>query len=469
MNGAADLLERETTTLDEFAELSSLPRPLRVVLLGEFSAGKSSLVNLLVGSDLVPTGVLATTRRLIKLHYADRIQLAAIDSSGERREIESSLAAQFNGADGHFEIGLPCARLKSMVLIDTPGLADPNRDPAEALAAAADCDVAIWCTRAQQAWRHSEHAIWSSLPTHVHETGLLVATRSDKLEKASDRRSVMARLRQEAGAMFQDVVLLSTLNAQQAQGKHPGELDVALWKRSGGEALASGLMRSLSRAVKHVLPTAADKADLPIDDHSPPSDHGHGMSHAATPIAVVVGQADDREESGADTPSAVDHPLREVPGDHERAVVETVVTVEGESDIDGLLADLVRTIDGCRLAACIDLDRTRSLAMASDRSAELAGIGDELAALAASLLAGPATEPIRDMIAAAGASSAQADGMIDTVTLDRGDSAYVFWRRTDRPDQAVVLAAAGGPSMVASLGIIQVKIRQFLAIAKAVA
>ncbi|NJO38960.1 MAG: hypothetical protein HC871_16865, partial [Rhizobiales bacterium] len=289
-----------------------------------------------------------------------------------------------------------------MVLVDTPGFADPNRDPADTLAAAR-VRRAIWCTRAQQAWRHSEHVIWSNLPSHLRETGLLVVTRSDKLDRASDRRSVMARLRQEAGALFHEIVLLSTLKAQQAQGKHPGELDVALWKRSGGEALASGLLQSLSRAVRRVLPANADQADQPSDERPSSS---LGIDHVVRPLAVVAAPEQEENEDGVDaSPEELDPAVpEEAEEDPEPTVIEREIVVDGESDIDVLLSDLVRAIDGCRLAACIDLDQTRALAVARDLAARPVAIGEQIAALASSLLAGPATEPIRDAIAASDAA-----------------------------------------------------------------
>jgi hypothetical protein len=278
----------------------------------------------------------------------------------------------------------------------------------------------------------------------------------------------MARLRQEAGALFHDIVLLSTLKAQQAQGKNPGELDVALWKRSGGEALASGLLQSLSRAVRRALPGQADHTDQPSEEmHS----SGDGPGPAERPIAIVVAPEQEVDAEGADAvPEDTEHALpEEAKEDQEPAVIEREIVVGGASDIDPLLCDLVRAIDGCRIAACIDLERTQPLAVAHDVATRPQAIGAQLAALAAALFAGPATQPIRDSIAAVDGGSSPADGAIDGITIDRGDSAYVFWRRTDRPDQAVVLAATGGTSLIASLGLIQVKIRQLPTMSREVA
>src|SRR5262245_12246088 len=53
-------------TILELLDLNSLERLVaacRLAVVGEFSAGKSSLVNLVLGADLLPRGLLPTTRR----------------------------------------------------------------------------------------------------------------------------------------------------------------------------------------------------------------------------------------------------------------------------------------------------------------------------------------------------------------------------------------------------------------------
>src|SRR5207237_7674298 len=45
-------------------------RPVRLAIVGEFNAGKSTFINALMGADVAPTGVLPTTATLHHLRWA---------------------------------------------------------------------------------------------------------------------------------------------------------------------------------------------------------------------------------------------------------------------------------------------------------------------------------------------------------------------------------------------------------------
>src|SRR6185436_3202358 len=61
-------LSRELDRLDVLGRVEALAvereRPLRVAIVGEFNAGKSTFINALLGEDVAPTGVLPTTATL---------------------------------------------------------------------------------------------------------------------------------------------------------------------------------------------------------------------------------------------------------------------------------------------------------------------------------------------------------------------------------------------------------------------
>jgi hypothetical protein len=50
----------------------------RLALFGEFSAGKSSIINLLLGRDILPTAVLSSTRRPTYVHHAPDLRIEAL-------------------------------------------------------------------------------------------------------------------------------------------------------------------------------------------------------------------------------------------------------------------------------------------------------------------------------------------------------------------------------------------------------
>ena len=149
------------TTLDALRR--SLDEPLRVAILGEFSAGKSTVVNAWVGASLSAVGVLPTTARVYWLRQG-AARARVLDSRGGLREgaIEAlpetlrALEAEGRGV-AHVELFHPSGSLAQLELLDTPGSnATDGVDPAVTRHALALADLALWIFDARQAGKQSE-------------------------------------------------------------------------------------------------------------------------------------------------------------------------------------------------------------------------------------------------------------------------------------------------------------------------
>jgi len=216
-----------------------------LALFGEFNAGKSSVINLLLGGDVLPTAALSTTRRPTYLRYAATPQFEAISADGRRRLIApDGFKSPAQESVTHFEIGLPNKLLLDFVLLDTPGFADPSNDPQCTLDVLENVDICIWCTLATQAWRQSERETWLSLPSRLRPHGILLATHIDTLAHAGEHERVRSRLEHEARDLFGDVVLLSVPDAMRARQADGRIADSELWRESGGKALSAALKRT---------------------------------------------------------------------------------------------------------------------------------------------------------------------------------------------------------------------------------
>ncbi|MDO9022280.1 MAG: dynamin family protein [Deltaproteobacteria bacterium] len=141
----------------------SLDEPLRVAILGEFSAGKSTVVNAWVGAALSAVGVLPTTARVYWLRQG-AARARVLDAAGGLREApieglpEALGAAEADGrAVAHVELFHPSAALAHLELIDTPGSnATDGVDPAVTRHALELADLALWIFDARQAGKQSE-------------------------------------------------------------------------------------------------------------------------------------------------------------------------------------------------------------------------------------------------------------------------------------------------------------------------
>lgn len=207
---ARDLRDLEATT--RLAELSiERSRPVRVAIVGEFNAGKSTFINAVMGADVAPTGVLPTTATLHHLRYAPD-PLAKIfffpseRPDGEARdrilpvsELRATLKSLDAGEVRRVEILLPLSSLTQVEILDTPGFNAPDpRHAAAAREAFEEADFAIWLLDATQPMKKSEEAVLAEARALDLPVQILV-NKSDRL-RPSDLETVMTMVRGALGA-----------------------------------------------------------------------------------------------------------------------------------------------------------------------------------------------------------------------------------------------------------------------------
>ncbi len=114
------------------AELRTrLREPLRVAIAGRVKAGKSTLLNALVGERLAPTDAGECTRIVTWYEKAAGYEVTAVLRDGSERALrfhrtDSSLAMALDGLEPsdleRIVVGWPSSRLDDLTLIDTPGI-----------------------------------------------------------------------------------------------------------------------------------------------------------------------------------------------------------------------------------------------------------------------------------------------------------------------------------------------------------
>jgi hypothetical protein len=221
-----------------------LKSPLRVAIVGEFNSGKSSLANLLARTESLPTAVVSNTRFPTLLHYSDEPEIWAVDRRGKRQWLRADQRT-LPASIFRLEVGLPTRRLRTVQILDLPGLADPRLGSAVDIADHGVHGV-LWCTMSTQAWKESERIAWAGLPARLRACALLVSTHADLLQGPHDADKLSQRLRSEGAGLFQDIVLVSTLDALKLlRGRQQGRAEDA-WKATGAEALEGALQQLFS-------------------------------------------------------------------------------------------------------------------------------------------------------------------------------------------------------------------------------
>jgi hypothetical protein len=217
-----------------------LERPLRIAVIGEFNSGKSTLTNLLVRIESVPTAVISNTCIPTLLYHAPEPAIFAVYHGGQREKLRASSRTSSHDIF-RLDVGLPSERLRAFQILDLPGLADARFDGSIEDLAAHAADVALWCTLSTQAWKESERVAWEEIPSRLRTRGLLVATHCDLLRDAADLDKMLCRLRTEAGSSFRDILPMSTVEALAVARQDHAGASGAVWKTSGADALETAL------------------------------------------------------------------------------------------------------------------------------------------------------------------------------------------------------------------------------------
>lgn len=236
-----------------------------IALMGEFSAGKSTLANLLIGADPLPVQVVATQLPPVCISYGTDPAFT-VDADGNETALDVMRldSSNFNGI-AYIQIYLPEDILKKCDLLDMPGISDPNMSPAVWERMIKHADGVLWCSHATQAWRQSEAAVWAEMPVSLYQSSLLLLTRIDKLQTDRDRDRVLTRVRHETSGLFLDILPISLLLATQEQD------DYALWATSGAEVFATRLIALLDKLTDEIGASASNEcAELRLSGFEPP-------------------------------------------------------------------------------------------------------------------------------------------------------------------------------------------------------
>jgi hypothetical protein len=224
-------------------------RKPRLVLMGEFSAGKSTLSNLLLGADPLPVRVTATRLPPVWISYGD--QGATCEGlDGTIRPLDMTQLESVRLEETRLiRLYLKSDMLRLCDLIDMPGISDPNMSSDVWQGVIGEADHVIWCTHATQAWRQSEAAVWESLPEHLKQKSLLLLTRFDKILSPRDRERVVARIKRETEGLFHALFPISVTGALAAGDNREA------WEDSGAEVFVKCLIDLLMNPDKSAQAT----------------------------------------------------------------------------------------------------------------------------------------------------------------------------------------------------------------------
>jgi len=184
---------------------------LEVAVFGRVSSGKSSLLNHILGVDVLPVGVTPVTAVPTRVSYGPTAQ--ARIAFAERQTIKVDLAQiasyateQANPDNAkhvvRIQVELPIEKLKGVTFVDTPGLGSVSRNgELESLAYLPRCDIGVMLIDASSTLTPEDGAVIHAL----YQAGadvMVLLNKADMLtseERAAARQYVTDRLKADVG------------------------------------------------------------------------------------------------------------------------------------------------------------------------------------------------------------------------------------------------------------------------------
>ncbi len=201
--------------------LAQLEELFLMVVVGEFNAGKSAVINALLGGDYLPEGVVPTTSELVLIRHSD--------------------AAEQPGADKGMAVRrLPVPWLQEVNLVDTPGTNAVIRQHQELTEHFVPrSDLVLFVTSADRPFSESERAFLQQIRDWGKKV-VIVVNKIELLTAEAEQREVLEFVRQNARELLgvaPAIFAVSARLALEAKLRGAGASRSSDWGRSQFGAL----------------------------------------------------------------------------------------------------------------------------------------------------------------------------------------------------------------------------------------
>lgn len=228
-----------------------------LVVCGEISSGKSSVINLLLRKNIVPSFFGQLERPMIVVRHGEQPSAVVHYLNGEAKTFDSiEDCTDLSNADlCEFYVNAP--HIAGLELIEAPfnHNGEVSDDTLTLMRAA---DMLIWVTIGSQAWRLTERTIVAQLPKSQRENSILVVSRGDKFKSPVEIEKIETRLKAEASEFFGDIMFMHASKRLIESSSHSDDS----WKKAKGDTLSELVTQYAQRLGAE---THGDATDEPLE------------------------------------------------------------------------------------------------------------------------------------------------------------------------------------------------------------
>jgi len=319
-----------------------------LAVLGQVKRGKSTLINALLGEDVLPSSVVPLTAIPTFIRYGIQRQMRVRYNDGRPGTVLSGepapwLNKQLRGFVSEdenpknvkgvlqVEISHPAAILRDVVLIDTPGIGSTYRHNTQAtMDFLPQCDAAVFLVSADPPVTEVEIAFLKEIRNRVEKL-FFVLNKIDYLSEA-ERETAVAFYREvltrDAG-IDTGIRIFATSARKGLQAKESG--DTRQWEESGLAEVFDHLIAFLAREKNRVLRDAIGRKALDVF-HDVQLQIGLEMKALELPLAEIESRLSLFDKKIAETKEQRIHAQDILTGDQKRVHAQLESHIESLRD-----------------------------------------------------------------------------------------------------------------------------------------
>lgn len=230
-------LETDARTLLEKAVMvSGIHQTVRVAVVGNFSAGKSTFINSLIQDEICPVADKSTTSSVTTFTFAHQKAFSVIDKTGEKKEISfedyNKMIQHGNEknttGNSHFYVEGPWGFVRDISLLDTPGFERGEDAFTESIGGddavteeviKKDADVLFWVMDINTGTitKDQKERI-ERLKRETNNTiSIYVVLNKSDYKTSNSRQNILEGIKNEIGHLIKDVILYNSKEQDEDQ------------------------------------------------------------------------------------------------------------------------------------------------------------------------------------------------------------------------------------------------------------